>query len=1135
MTKAKSTRPSTERQVRLVTAPSTTRRLDAARAWLRGHPLDAELLVIGASWEACDEIVREDVGASGARFGVTRATLGRLAGLLAAPTLAARGHVPASALSLDAVAARVVHELSGAGSLRYFRPVAARPGFATAVARTIAELRANAVPATRLRALPTSGPDLALLAAATDDALDAAALADRAAVFAAATDAVTATPAPLLVGLPLLLLDVPIASAAEANLIAALAARASAVLATVPAGDDRSRTWLERALAVGASPLPAPTDAADALTRLQTHLFESSAPAPAGIDVSVALHSWPGEARECVEIARRIQHEAARGVPFDRMAIFLHAPREYTAHLEEALRRADIPAFFARGTTRPDPAGRALLALLACAAEGLSARRFAEYLSFAQVPDLATQRERAAAPVPFVAPGDDEGLPATVAAEVEAAMAAAAARVAEPDDVLPLDPHAEVVVAGSVPTPWRWEQLIVDAAVIGGKARWAERLAGLVREIELRREALEDGDEARTAQLAGVLAQLDHLRTYALPLIARLDRLVGRTATWGEWLAELQTLATQALRDPTLILATLAELTPMAPVGPVALDEVQLVLGPRLRSLTVPPSRRRYGAVFVAAAEAARGLAFDVVFVPGLAERLFPRKIVEDPILLDPARLALNGERRALDGARARRAGASATADSIDLVTQAQRVAAERLALRLTVGAARERVVISYPRIDMEQGRPRVPSFYALETLRAAEGTLPGFDEIAARARASGEARLGWPAPDDAEHAIDDAEYDLALLAPLLDADPKTTIGTARYLLGANVHLARALRARAHRWWKRWTPADGFVDADELGKAALAAHALQSRSYSPTALQHFAACPYRFFLQAVHRLKPREDPVAIEVLDPLTRGSLFHEVQFAVLTQLKADGLLPVRPENLMRARDCVDGILDEVAAGYRDKLAPAIPRVWDDGINAIRADLREWLRRASEDESGWVPDRFELSFGLAARERGDADPASVTTPIPVAGALQLRGSIDLVERHARGALRVTDHKTGKARAADGVVIGGGEILQPVLYALVCEQVLDEPVEAGRLYYCTAAGQYEERVVALDERSRAGARAVVDVVERALTDGFLPAAPVERACTWCDYRPVCGPYEEARVKRKPRDRLSALTRLRGMA
>src|SRR6185295_1919056 len=113
------------------------------------------------------------------------------------------------------------------------------------------------------------------------------------------------------------------------------------------------------------------------------------------------------------------------------------------------------------------------------------------------------------------------------------------------------------------------------------------------------------------------------------------------------------------------------ELAPMAPVGPVTLDEVQLVLGPRLRSLMVRPPARRYGAVFIAPAESARGLAFDVVFVPGLAEKLFPRKIVEDPLLPDALRRDL----------------------SPDLATQPTRVAAERLALRLAVGAARERVV----------------------------------------------------------------------------------------------------------------------------------------------------------------------------------------------------------------------------------------------------------------------------------------------------------------------------------------------------------------------------------------------------------------------------------------------------------
>src|SRR5439155_22818499 len=153
------------------------------------------------------------------------------------------------------------------------------------------------------------------------------------------------------------------------------------------------------------------------LANLRTHLFEVSAPAERDLDERVTLRSWPGEARECVEIARGIRAEAARGVAFDRMAICLPAQHDYTSHPEEALRRAEVPAFFARGTTRPDPGGRALLALLACKAEGLSARRFAEYLSLAQVPsvdvDVATPEAPWAPPEhDLVPPAIADALPA---------------------------------------------------------------------------------------------------------------------------------------------------------------------------------------------------------------------------------------------------------------------------------------------------------------------------------------------------------------------------------------------------------------------------------------------------------------------------------------------------------------------------------------------------------------------------------------------------------------------------------------------------------------------------------------------------------------------------------------------------
>src|SRR5580658_10282862 len=79
------------------------------------------------------------------------------------------------------------------------------------------------------------------------------------------------------------------------------------------------------------------------------------------------------------------------------------------------------------------------------------------------------------------------------------------------------------------------------------------------------------------------------------------------------------------------------------------------------------------------------------------------------------------------------------------------------------------------------------------------------------------------------------------------------------------------------------------------------------------------------------------------------------------------------------------------------------------------------------------------------------------------------------------------DHKTGKVRAEKNFVIGGGKTLQPVLYALAAERVLEEPIQSGRLYYCTAAGNYEERIVQIDEGARVAERDLAKIVGDALT------------------------------------------------
>ena len=554
--------------------------------------------------------------------------------------------------------------------------------------------------------------------------------------------------------------------------------------------------------------------------------------------------------------------------------------------------------------------------------------------------------------------------------------------------------------------------------------------------------------------------------------------------------------------------------------------------------------------------EHVRGRVFDVVFVPGLAERMFPQKPRQDPILLDDVR---------------RRLGAPD--DPLGLPVADDRAAAERLRLRLAVGAAARRLHLSYSRLELGESRPRVPSFYALDLERARTGRVPDFADTEREAFERAQARLAWPAPPDPAAAIDDTEHDLAVLGRLLrrpmpaespgrarglpnqdarddsgespgrtrglpgqDGDARggdggELTGRARYLLDLQPTLRRSLLARWARWRLHWSRYDGVYRPDAGARTALDAHRLSARPWSVTALQRFAACPYQFLLSAVYRLQPREDAAALERLDPLTRGRMFHEAQAELVRGLETRGRLPVTRDRLPDAWALLDETLDALAARYHEELAPAIDRVWTDEIEKLRLDLKGWLQQVADEEGGWTPIRAELGFGFAPGP--GRDPRSVADPVRLDGAWQLHGVVDLVEARAEADdLRVTDHKTGRNRTPEGMVVGHGEVLQPVLYGLAVEQALGRPVRESRLFFATAAGGYDTRSVALDETARRYGAEVLSIVDRALETGVILPAPRPRACVWCDYRVVCGPWEETRVRRKDDTKLVDLQALR---
>jgi CRISPR/Cas system-associated exonuclease Cas4 (RecB family) len=1084
-------------------SPSAADRLGAASAFVEGLPAASEILIVGASRGAADDLARRVTVARGATFGMHRASFAQLAVRLAAMEMARRGVAPATALGAEAVAARASFEALRDGALPYFAPVARFPGFASALAATLRELRLGGVAPRALGKLDGPARDVAELARRFEAQLEEGKVADRAVLLEMATRALEGEP---LARMPMVLLDVPFDGPAERAFLETLARVSPAVLVTVAAGDDAT---LHALGSLGARPMDVERHDDGDLARARGFLFAPTAPPPGEPQGDVVFFSAPGEARETVEIARRILDEARAGTPFDEMAVLLRAPQLYGSPLEGALRRAGVPAWFARGTSRPDPSGRAFLALLDCALENLSARRFAEYLSLGQVPPLDAAGAPPVDRAVWVAPEDELLGPAAESAAAErAAGEAATAETAAAETAPEPDADDHPVVEGTLRAPWRWEQLLVESAVIGGKERWSRRLSGLEAEYRARLARLreEEPDSPRAAAVERDLRNLEHLRRFAMPVIERLTALPQR-GTWGEWIAALETLAPMVLKRPERVLTVLAALRPLDVVGPVALDEVRAVLSGELTTLAERPPADRYGRVFVGTVEQARGRSFEIVFLPGLAERIFPQKPREDPILLDALRRDLGA----------------------GLATQDERGRRERLLLRLAVGAARRRLHLSYSRIEQAEARPRVPSFYALEVARALTGRVPEPQRMEREAAAAAGARLAWPAPDDPARAIDEVEHDLAMLRGLLTSGEAR--GRARYLLELNDALARSLRTRWARWHRRFTEADGLVRVTDGTRQALVAARLGARLYSASALQKFAACPYQFFLSAICRLEPRPEVAPVVELDPATRGHLFHRVQADAMRALAAEGRLPLDADALDAARATLDRTLDGVAEQYREELAPAIQRVWQDEVESMRADLRMWLEQTAATHADWQPIAFELAFGL--RRDPANDPRSVETEVVLPEAYRLRGIVDLVEQR-RGAsdLRVTDYKTGRDYTKRNLVVGGGEMLQPVIYGLAVEHLLGARVVESRLYYCTRAGGFSERRVPLTGEARGRGVEVLGLVDRAIAAGFLPPAPRARACGICDFRDVCGPHEEIRVKLKDQARLEELRALR---
>jgi ATP-dependent helicase/nuclease subunit B len=667
----------------------------------------------------------------------------------------------------------------------------------------------------------------------------------------------------------------------------------------------------------------------------------------------------------------------------------------------------------------------------------------------------------------------------------------------------------------------RWDRASRESGVVAGVDQWRSRL-GRHRAELVARQGDRDPEwlEAHVDELERCERFIDELATVTSETFT----------TWTGWCGWATALVQRYIGEPPnrwpdaeirahhQVLDRLAALGAVASTITVDRPTFKAALAEQLEQSVDHVGRFGVG-VLLGPIAALRGTDFATVFVIGAAEGRLPPPPRDDPLLPDKERSLTAGQVPARSIAAAR----------------------ERADYLAALAAASDQAVLTWARSDPVGQRALLPSRWVVETVRSLTGTL-------ITARQLGEARPGTvpgllvlesfaaalraPGP-----AISVNELELKALDATFDGSIPTAAGPATHpLTAANPRLQRGfhtLRARAE---PRFTEFDGVIGA----RPGLLPH--PDRPLSPSRIEAWAQCPFRYYLANLLRLRKRDAPEAIDTIDPRDRGSLVHKILEDFVHEMPARRA----PDHVWsadereRARQLTIEQCDAVEAAGRT----GRPLLWK--LERARI-VREVSRTLDADERiraerHLVTIGTEVNFGA-----GPDDPIPALTLDLDGAQVTFRGQIDRIDaaQDPDGPVVVYDYKTGSTTGynglADDPVVQGTKV-QLAIYALAAERAFPgRPVRADYWHTAQPAGK-ELRGF---EITAAGPRAreVLSTVAGGVAAGSFPAYPGKEnpffnsfeECGFCDFDHLCSPDRERAFAAKQDDpAIARFVELRGL-
>ena len=433
-------------------------------------------------------------------------------------------------------------------------------------------------------------------------------------------------------------------------------------------------------------------------------------------------------------------------------------------------------------------------------------------------------------------------------------------------------------------------------------------------------------------------------------------------------------------------------------------------------SAQMSPSRS--GRVLVTTATDARGLPHDYVFVLGLAEGVFPRRLPEDPLYLD-------SERRQM------------VADGVAVQTDEMRAADDSFFYEI-ISLARQRLTLSRPTV--KNGAPWVES----HLWRAVMASFSDAEAIAEAGHQS--IGAGVPLAATATAAEAALAVSAALRAPNVDND--TLPGVFNWLwervpdMWSNAVSGREVEARR---WQPDAPHDaytGMITSPDLQAALREGQLGASRRWSASQFNDYGVCPFHFYAKRILDLEELDEPAV--GMDALQRGLLNHTILQQTYTRL-AETNTQIHAPNLETALAVLDEQADAILTDAPERFGFRASSVWEQEktvlLEALRqlvthdfTELNKKIASVFDATAPRFPYQTETAFGIGG-EGMLFNMADDSAPIYV------NGYIDRIDRCGDRAL-VIDYKTGSSSSIKNDDLANGRNFQVMLYAQALQGIL---------------------------------------------------------------------------------------------